>query len=274
MSALAISSPLRVTFDSNAWQMVVMPSLASKTPLYADFVTIHEALRAGQIQGFISETVGTLEAIKNVDRKVYFTSIKPKVNVQVVNVTGGHAVLKIDFGTTHDQHPGLHRVLKERLALAIALEMRLMRAPRMTIPIPALFLDLSVFADEGDVPTSAGRDNRWGDVMETIEQRGVGGALLRSLQEKAGGRAEAIEEKEFARAVAEWSDGDSVAGHVAYKNDIFCTEDQGKSAGGKSILDDENRRWLSRTYDVNFATVKELADRILSGDVPKGNLEP
>jgi len=264
MSAPTISSPLRVTFDSNVWQMVVMPSLASKTPHYEDFVTIHEALRAGQIQGFISETVGTLEAIRNVGRKAYFTSIKPKVNVQVVNVTGGQAVLKIDIGTTHDQHPGLHRVLKERLELAIALEMRLMRAPRMTIPVPAPFLDLSVFADEGDVPTSAARDNRWGDVMETIEQRGVGGAVLRSLQEKAGGRAEDIEDKEFARAVAEWADGDSVAAHVAYTNDIFCTEDQGRSAGGKSIFDEENRRWLSLTYDIEFATVEEVANRIRS----------
>jgi hypothetical protein len=264
MSAPLIPSPLRVTFDSNVWQMVIMPSLASKTPLYTDFITIHDSLRTRRIQGFISETVGTLEAIKSVGRKAYFTSIQPRVNVEVVNVVGGQALLKIDIGTTHDQHPGLHRVLKERLELAIALEMRLMRAPRMTIPVPALFLDLSVFADEVDVPTSAARDNRWGEIMETIEQRGVGGALLRSLQEKAGGRADAIEEKEFARAVAEWADGDSVAAHVAYGNDIFCTEDQGKSAGGKSILDEENRRWLSLTYAVEFATVKELANRINS----------
>ena len=272
MSALPIPSPLRVTFDSNVWQMVVIPGLASKTPFYADFVTIHEALRAGQIQGFISETLGTLEAIRNVGRKAYFTSIKPRVDVQVVNVTGGQAVLKIDIGTTHDQHPGLHRILKERLELAIALKMRLMRAPRMTIPVPPLFLDLSVFADEGDVPTSAARDNRWGGITETIEQRGVGGAVLRSLQERAGGRAESIEEKEFARAIAEWADGDSVAAHVAYTNDIFCTEDQGRSAGGKSIFDEENRQWLSLTYDVKFATVKELAERIRSG-VSKGSHE-
>ena len=270
MSAPPISYPLRVTFDSNAWQMVIMPSLASKTPLYADFVTVHDSLLARQIQGFISETVGTLEAIKSVGRKAYFTSIKPRLDVRVVNATAGQAVLKIDIGTTHDQHPGLHRVLKERLELAIALKLRLMRAPRITIPVPALFLDLSVFADEGDVPTSAARDNRWGDITETIEQRGVGGAVLRSLQEKAGGRAEDIEEKEFARAVAEWADGDSVAAHIAYTNDIFCTEDQGRSAGGKSIFDEENRRWLSHTYDVRFATVAELANQIRSDQAQTG----
>ena len=269
MSTLPIPSPLRVTFDSNVWQMVIMPDLASKTSFYDDFITIHNSLRTNQIQGFISETVGTLEAITSAGRKAYFTSIKPNVGVQLVSVTGNSMLLKIDLGTTHDQHPGLHRVLKDRLELAISLGMRLMRAPRIAIPVPALFLDLVVFADETDVPTSAARDNLWGEVMTTIEQRGVGSAVLSILQERTGGKLEAIEEKEFARAVAEWADGDSVAAHVAYKNAIFCTEDRGKSAGGSSILDEDNRLWLSQTYDVEFATVEELTRRIRFAQISK-----
>jgi hypothetical protein len=270
MSTSPVASPLRVTFDSNVWQMAVTPSLASKTELYGDFVAIHEALRRQQIQGFISETVGTLEAIRNLGRKAYFTSIRPNVNVQVVNVTRGQALLKIDIGTTHDQHPGLHRVLEERLQLAFALGIRLMRAPRMTIPVPALMLDLSVFADETDVPTGAARDNRWGDVMSTIEERGVGSALMRSLQEKAGGRVDDVEEKAFARAVAEWADGDSVAAHVAYNNDIFCTEDRGKSSGNASIFDTSNRQWLELTYGVKFDSVRDLGCRLRITRVTEG----
>lgn len=258
-TCVILSIAMRVTFDSNVWQMAVTPSLASKTEFYADFVTVHDALRRKQIQGFISETVGTLEAIRKLGRKAYFSSIRPKVNVKVVNAAQGQAVLKIDIGTTHDQHPGLHRILEERLQLAIALGIRLMRAPRMAIPVPPLMLDLSVFADETDVTTVAARDNRWGDVMSTIEQRGVGSGLLRSLQEKAGGRVDDIEEKAFARAVAEWADGDSVAAHVAYGNDVFCTEDQGKNTGGKSILDMQNREWLAATHNVKFATIRDLA---------------
>jgi hypothetical protein len=100
VSTSPVVSPLRVTFDSNVWQMDVMPSLASKTDLFADFVSIHDALQANQIKGFICETVGTLEAIRNVGRRQCFTSIKPKVNVQVVNATQGQALLKIDIGTT------------------------------------------------------------------------------------------------------------------------------------------------------------------------------
>jgi len=257
-----------VTFDSNVWQMVVLPSLASKTSLYDAFTTVNEALRMKQIQGFICETVGTLEAVRRAGRKAYFTSIKPIVEVKA-DVQGGQALLTINIGTNHDQHPGLPNVLRERLELAFALGMRLMRAPHIGIPVPASFLDLSVFADEVDVPTSAARDNRWGDVVETIEQRGVGSAVLRRLEAETGRKPETKGEKEFVLAVAEWADGDSVAAHVAYNNDVFCTEDQGKSARGGSILDADNRLWLAVTHNVKFATIGELATQIRSAQVTR-----
>ena len=52
-----------------------------------------------------------------------------------------------------------------------------------------------------------------------------------------------------------------MAAHGAFSNDTFCTGDQGRSAGGKSIFDGENRRWLSHTYDVRFAAVAGLQTR-------------
>ena len=62
------------------------------------------------------------------------------------------------------------------------------------------------------------------------------------------------------RAIAEWADADSIAAHVGYGIDLFCSEDQGKSAGGISlILDAANRAWLTATYGVQFATLTELA---------------
>ncbi len=256
---------MRVTFDSNVWQKVVKPSLARGTSLYDDFTTVHEALRAKQIQGFICETVGTLEAVRRAGRKAYFASIKPIVEVKTDD-RAGQALLTINVGTNHNQHPGLASVLRERLEVAFALGMRLMRAPRIGIPLPASFLDLSVFADELDVPTSAARDNCWGNVVETIEQRGLGSSAMRSLEAEKKRKSEAMEE-EFASAVAEWADGDSVAAHVAYSNDVFCTEDQGKSAGGVSIFDADGRLWLAETHNVKFATITELATQIRSGQI-------
>ena len=250
---------MRVTFDSNAWQQVVLPSRARKTGLYDAFTTVHEALCTKQILGFICETVGTLEAITSARRKEYFTSIKPIVEVKA-DPQGSQLLATINISASHNQHPGLPRVLRERLELAFALGMRLMRAPRIAMPVPVPFLDLSVFADELDVPTSAARDNRWGDVVESIEQRGVGSAVIRSLEAGKGRKPNTLGEKQYARAVAEWADGDSVAAHVAYSNDVFCTQDQGKSAKGGSILDADNRAWLTQAFDVRFATISELAE--------------
>src|ERR1700730_5058840 len=131
---------MRVTFDSNAWQKIVVPNLARKTSLYDAFARIHEAIRASKIQGFVCETVGTLEAIRRLTRHAYFTSIKPAVKVQT-NGKGNQIHMNINIGANHDQHPGLPPVLRERLELAFDLGIRLMRAPRIGVPVPKLFLD-------------------------------------------------------------------------------------------------------------------------------------
>jgi hypothetical protein len=50
--------------------------------------------------------------------------------------------------------------------------------------------------------------------------------------------------------------------HIAYGNDLFCSEDTGKSAGGPSILDPGNRQWLQETFRTRFATIRELAEQL------------
>ena len=253
---------MRVTFDSNVWQMIVMPALARNTDLHNAYEIVHDGVRNGQVQGFICETVGTLEAVRISGRKTYFTSLRPRVEVKT-DFRAGQGLMTINIDPNHDQHPGLPKVLTDRLEIAYSLGIRLMRAVRMGIPTPASFLNLSVFADEHDVPTSAARDNRWGEILETIEQRGVGAAALVALDEELGKtNSESDAEKRFASAIGEWADGDSIAAHVAYGNDVFCTHDQGKSAGRKSILDADNREWLAERYDVQFATIEELAARV------------
>jgi hypothetical protein len=264
---------MRITFDSNVWQMVVMPSLVPTHKDHDDFVTFHEALRTKHIEGFISETVGTLEAIKLAGRTSYFTSIKPIVDVKTEVKTGNQIVLSVKIGTNHSQHPGLPPVLQDRLEAALSLGFRLLRTPRIGVPVPALFLNLENYAEEDDIVASAERDNRWGEVLEAIELRGVGGAVLRDLKKvpsqltserpfKQSLKTGVAEHTKFPRAVAEWADGDSIAAHVAYNNDVFCSEDQGKSAGVKSILDKDNRLWLQKAYGARFATIHELAQQI------------
>lgn len=252
---------MRVTFDSNVWQKIVEPNLARKTSFHHAFLVVHNALLTKRIHSFICGTVGTLEAIRSAGRRAYFTSMKPKVSVNA-DVRGNEIALGISIGAIHEQHPGLPGVLMERLQSAFALGMRLMRAPRIALPLPASFMNLAIFADEIDVPTSAARDNEWAEMVQLIEQRGVSSGVLRSLTAKAGGRTGTIGEQEFARAVTEWAHGDSVAAHVVYRNDVFCIEDHGKSTDGPSVLDYENRLWLRTTSGTKFATISQLADQI------------
>ena len=70
------------------------------------------------------------------------------------------------------------------------------------------------------------------------------------------------EENAVKRAVAEWADGDSVAAHIGYGIDFFCTEDSGKSAGANSIFNVENRAWLNQHFDVKIITLSELAKMV------------
>jgi hypothetical protein len=93
---------VRVTFDSNAWQKVVVPNLARKTSLSDAFADIHEALRTKSIHGFVCETVGTLEAIKRPTRKAYFSSIKPTVKIQS-NAKGNQILMGLEVAqwTSH-----------------------------------------------------------------------------------------------------------------------------------------------------------------------------
>ena len=68
------------------------------------------------------------------------------------------------------------------------------------------------------------------------------------------------ERRKVQRAIKEWADADSIAAHVGYGIDLFCSEDMGKSTGGEpSVLDGSNRAWLTATFGIKFVTVAELA---------------
>jgi len=67
-----VQVPLPVTFDTNAFDKVVRPSVYAKDPNYPDFVTVHNALKRGDLLGFVSDTIITLEGIGKDQRAVVF----------------------------------------------------------------------------------------------------------------------------------------------------------------------------------------------------------
>ena len=273
---------LRVTFDSNAWQPVVRPEAFPRDPRQKVFRQINKALRSGLIAGYISETVATLEAIPKRGRTQYLSGLLPLIEPTPGRHNGGHQEITLRLGGDDNRHPGLKPVLSDRLEEAFGLGLRLLPSPRFGIPRPKQI-------DREDIriplaPEYQG-DGIWklmernSDVTASIEARGVGCAVLEKIaadiQKRLGlpepawfdgldQAQDAVEEKQINAAYGEWADGDSVALHIAYDIDLFCTEDRGRSSSAPSILDEKHRQWLTQTYNVQFISLTELAEKIAS----------
>jgi hypothetical protein len=114
------------------------------------------------------------------------------------------------------------------------------------------------------------------DILVAIEGRGVGRAqaerIALEIQAEVGGNHPIeiylgyprcpSEQKQINRAIAEWADADSVAAHYGYNIDLFCSEDFGKRASSVSVLDDDNRAWLTNAFGIRFVTLGQLANMV------------
>ena len=58
--------------------------------------------------------------------------------------------------------------------------------------------------------------------------------------------------KEFAEAIAEWVNGESLAAHYAAGNEFFCTDDNARKAGTKSIFHPENKNRLETEFGIKI----------------------
>lgn len=246
---------MRVTFDSNAWEKIFDPA-------DRDWVSVRSAIARGRIGGFICESGFRIEAIRKRERAAYFA--EPAMDVQfpfsIVMRDGKPCLHLASVGPADESHPGLPEVQSSKLKKALAAGVRLMRGGAWSgLPSPVEIRDPALFVQTND----PGREQRQIDASARIEARGVGKAAF----DAAGGwTAQAglpHNEREFHKACAEWADGELVAAHIAYQNDILCTNDQARAAG-ISIFDSANRAWLTAEYGLQFATLEELLN-LLSG---------
>lgn len=236
---------MRVTFDSNAWEKIFEPDDPNWTP-------IRSAIASGRITGFICDAAFRIEAIRKRERIAYFA--EPAMDVQfpfsIVMRDGRPYVHFMSIGPNDENHPGLPKIQSDKLKNAIAMGIRLIRgAAWLGLPCPTEIRDPALYAQTGD----SEREQRQIDVSARIEARGVGKAAF----DKAGGWTAPYDEKVFIRACAEWADGELVASHMAYQNDVLCTNDLA-GAAGTSVFDSDNRTWLKSEFGVKFATLEEL----------------
>jgi hypothetical protein len=126
----------KVTFDTQVWNRMVFPERYSDRPNYAALVKIHNAIRSGQVRGFLSESFGTIESIKREDRARFHLQDVPKVEVTHKSHGPGLHCLTIDIQARHSLHPGLSQEFEEELNEALAMGMKLLSAPYIGVGIP------------------------------------------------------------------------------------------------------------------------------------------
>ncbi|KRQ15551.1 hypothetical protein [Bradyrhizobium manausense] len=240
---------MKITFDSNSWEQVFDPSDREWEP-------VQSAISTGRITGFICEAGFRIEAIRKRERAAYFA--EPAMAVQSAYSTvvrnGKPCIPIMSFGPNDAIHPGLPEMQAPKLKAALAAGVRLMRGLAwLGLPSPGDIRDPALFVQTSDPE----REQRQIDAAARIEARGVGKAAF----DAAGGwnahPGTSYNEKVFAKACAEWADGELVASHIAYRNDILCTNDLARAAG-TSIFDPANRAWRATEFGVQFVTLAEL----------------
>lgn len=252
---------MRISFDSNAWEEVFRSN-------EHECLAIRAALAAGRVDGMICEAAFRIEAVRKKDRSAYFA--RPHIGVSgpagIVQINGESYIHLLSIGPDDNLHPGLPEVQAERLRDAISAGMQLMRGLAwMGLPSPPEIRSLEAFVPETKNQRTE-REQRQISICAEMWKRDVG----KQVFDAAGGwqainQGEA-HEKKFAKACAEWADGELAAAHVGYRNDFLCTEDRAIAAGS-SVFDKSNRDWLATEYGVRFATLKEVA-AMVAGLVP------
>jgi hypothetical protein len=70
---------MRVTFDTNVWNRIVFPERHVNSPNYLFLGKLKNAIRSGQVRGFVSEGFGTVEAVRRRNRAKFHVQNIPKV---------------------------------------------------------------------------------------------------------------------------------------------------------------------------------------------------
>lgn len=263
---------MKVTFDTNALDRAARPEHHPKDDRQPDFIEVHAAIEAGKLEGYFSETIITLEGIENKDRLNTLGGTRLERQFQRANPVTFH----INLTVRQDRKP-IHPKHSERIQAARKIGLRALRGPARVGWIRIEDPDGMFFESDGSEAQSFERLERTTQAAIAIEARGLGHALVMSLAQHFAARGKASdtlwlqslrgakdvhEQRQVQRAIAEWADADSIAAHIGYGIDLFCTYDRGKGAGAPSIFDDKNRAWLEATYHVKFVTLSELAGMI------------
>lgn len=248
---------MKVQFDSNTWRKIVDPSQFATETEYECYVKIHEAVKSGRIEAYLSETMFTTEAIVRKKRQGYFAKMSHKVTHKV-SATCDEVKMSFALGPNEDDailFDESIQILKDYFDKAVSLGFRIVRLPRIGgLVNPEVEKVLYKIQDFETYFKKAV------EVSEKIEGNHAGLYWLKEIGEAYSHnwldglkRAPESECNHISKAAAEWADGESVAICVGLGCDYFCTHDNAKGAGNRSVFSATNISWLKENY--NFTTI-------------------
>lgn len=278
---------LRVTFDTNVLDLACRPERFPKDPRQPLMQKVHDALANRQIEGFYSVTMLTIEGIMRRDRAEVFADTRTVTQSETSHITrnadlpdairekvgsGDLATIAVEFRVEQPGRKLLHPEVIARMKAAKALGVKVLKdVPR----IGAFHITDATgecYLNPGEGAELTAWIDKAHEVAQAIEARGIGFAQVKALGKNMDASDPASawfrsldqatdvhQERAVERAFSEWADGDSVAVHVAYGLDVFCSADVGNSNSTNSVLDPIHRAWLTGTYGVRFMTFEDLA---------------
>ena len=243
---------MNVTFDSNVWERVIDED-------NHHFSEIKDKIRNGKIQAYICEIALSLESIEKQIRPEFFEGYRPRITVNHLPSEDEKLVMQICFAPNVERHPGHHPKLQTKLLEARHLGFRVLRMTNFgTIRTQEIPDEMYMDNANDDIDEFWRYAERLSGCNDYITSMGCGQTAYNQLKEEfnlvgAGSRLiPAKRRKEFEKAIAEWVDGESLAAHYASGNEFFCTDDNARSAGTKSVFHGANRNRLEAEFGIKI----------------------
>lgn len=245
---------ITVTFDSNVWEKIVDEDKRSENAVYQ---YIYNKINNGTIKPFFFEGLATMENIKKIDRKLFFGNFKASIQFQVDDESP-HVIEGIAA-------PELSEYLRKTIPKALDMGFKFIHTPR----IGAHSLNIAEqYKASDDKYLLSERLKRTSDCIRFIESLGAGKANIHNKLDEDNIKGivhqtkqdKSLNNKNYAKGIAEWVDGDAVAAHYAFGIDYFCTNDQAKGAGITSIFHPTNLYKLTEKYEIKFINPIDILD--------------
>jgi len=257
---------MNISFDSNVWEKVVISTDKEES----GYSSLKKLITSKKIQPYICEIALSLESIAKVERLNFWQNYKPLIDCKTtgckLNNDGYINVSKqITVSPNNEKHPGSHPKLKQKLDLANGLGFKVLRMTNAsTVRNPEIPEKMLVNFKDKDFWEYA---KKLAECSNFITEIKAGRYDYDTLKKEYGFQDLSTtqlmskttqQEKKFYKAVREWVDGDSLAAHYAFGNDIFCTEDKAKSAGEQSVFSNKNITVVKSRFDINVLPVNAV----------------